>query len=634
MSTDIKNPKGKPAPWAGIVDLLLDRTVVLVGLVYILIMVILIWRQVQLEARLVESTAHSEAQRYSEALTTFRTLYTREVVEMLRHQDIVVTHDYDQEEYEGKAIPLPATLSMLIGNEMAKKELGGQTALYSDYPFPWREEEWKQRDQFAKDAWEALTENPDDSYQRFENRNGRRWLRYATADRMRESCVDCHNSHPESPKIDWKEGDVRGVLEVSLPLDIAIAQTELNLRESIIDTLAIGGLGLVVFVTVIGRLRRVSWELERRVDKRTSQLASAEQRFRTAVEAAAAAIILVDRKGDILLINAEAERLFGYSHDELIGKEIEILVPEALRVHHRSLRDDFFESPYPREMGHGRDLLGVCKDGREIPIEIGLSPITTNEGLFVLSTIVDLTERKQMEDELRTLNTALAESNEELQQFAYVASHDLQTPLRSIAGFAQFLQKDYQGKLDDQADDYIRRMVGGVKHMQTLITDLLSYSRVESQFASSQSVDLKEVYDDAVERLHAAINDTNGVVARDDLPTVAGDRSQLVQLMQNLIGNAVKYCGDHPPHVHVSAEDGGEEWTIAVRDYGIGIGEKYHEQIFEIFRRLHTDREYPGTGIGLAICRRIVHRHGGRIWLESESGRGTTFYFTIPKRAL
>ncbi len=234
--------------------------------------------------------------------------------------------------------------------------------------------------------------------------------------------------------------------------------------------------------------------------------------------------------------------------------------------------------------------------------------------------------------ELADAKNALELSNFELQHFAYIASHDLQTPLRGIAAFAQFLQKDYEGRLDEQADDYIRRMVGGVKQMQKLITDLLTYSRVESQAAPFVAVDLNQVCDDVLALERAAIDNEGGQVTRDRLPSVVGDRSQLSQLLQNLIDNAVKYRGNDPPRVHVSAERDGQEWTFAVRDNGIGIDAKFHEQVFEVFRRLHTEKEYPGTGIGLAICRRIVQRHGGQMWLESAPGKGSTFYFTIPDR--
>ncbi len=237
-----------------------------------------------------------------------------------------------------------------------------------------------------------------------------------------------------------------------------------------------------------------------------------------------------------------------------------------------------------------------------------------------------------LEQRVQDRTAALEASNIELQQFAYIASHDLQTPLRGIAGFSQFLQQEYQGRLDETADGYLVRIIEGTKRMQTLIKDLLSYSRIDSRSRPFEPTNLNEVVEDAVTILDSSIQDSGGTVTRDELPTVAADRSQLVQLLQNLIGNALKYHGDQTPRVHVSAENGGHEWTISVRDNGIGIEDKHHERIFEIFRRLHTQTEYPGTGIGLAVCRRIVQRHNGRIWVESEPGRGSTFRFTVPVR--
>ena len=234
-------------------------------------------------------------------------------------------------------------------------------------------------------------------------------------------------------------------------------------------------------------------------------------------------------------------------------------------------------------------------------------------------------------EELNQAKEALEQSNIELKQFAYIASHDLQAPLRGIAGYAQFLQNDYQGQLDKTADNYINTIVDCVEKMQTLINDLLAYSRVDSRARPFQSIELNELFDEVLSMLEASIADAGANVTRDELPTVTGDRSQLAQLLLNLIGNGVKYHSDEPTHVHVSAEASSIGWTIAVRDNGIGINKKYHESIFEIFRRLHTEREYPGTGIGLAVCRRIVTRHGGKIWVESAGQRGSTFYFTIPE---
>jgi PAS domain S-box-containing protein len=232
--------------------------------------------------------------------------------------------------------------------------------------------------------------------------------------------------------------------------------------------------------------------------------------------------------------------------------------------------------------------------------------------------------------ELSYANEALEQSNIELEQFAYIASHDLQTPLRAIAGFAQYLQRDYEGRFDERADEFIRFIIGGAKQMQTLINDLLAYSRIESRSEPFETTDLGEVFDSVVAVFDSTIKEAGAEVTCDELPKVVGDKSQLVQLLQNLISNGLKYRGVEPPRIHVSGIRNENRWTISVRDNGIGIEAKDHARIFDIFRRLHTDEEYPGTGIGLAVCRRIIQRHGGKIWLESQSGKGTIFYFTIP----
>ncbi|MDC0936937.1 ATP-binding protein [Pirellulales bacterium] len=258
--------------------------------------------------------------------------------------------------------------------------------------------------------------------------------------------------------------------------------------------------------------------------------------------------------------------------------------------------------------------------------------VHASDDAIVGTTLDGVITRRVVErtEELAAANTALAHSNIELQQFAYVASHDLQTPLRGIAGFAQFLHEDYSQQLDDRAKEYTGRIVEGVARMQRLITDLLAYSRVDSGANSCSEVDLNETFDDAAMLLSASIDELGAEVTRDALPTVRGDGAQLSQLLQNLIGNGIKYCSEVTPRVHLSAEPLGSGWQIAVRDNGIGISEKDHPKIFEIFRRLHSQLDYPGTGIGLAVCRRIVLRHGGEIWLESEVGAGSCFYFTVP----
>jgi light-regulated signal transduction histidine kinase (bacteriophytochrome) len=231
--------------------------------------------------------------------------------------------------------------------------------------------------------------------------------------------------------------------------------------------------------------------------------------------------------------------------------------------------------------------------------------------------------------DLAASNEALERSNIELQRFAYVASHDLQTPMRSVASFVGLLQATYTDKLDARANDWIRRTVESIALLQTLIRDLLQYSRLDSEIRPFESVPFHDVVSHVITLLDASLHEAGAEISCGELPIVSGDRSQLVQLMLNLIGNGIKYRSAEPPRIRVSAAPEGHEWIVSVRDNGIGIAPQYHEQIFEIFKRLHDQREYAGTGIGLAVCRRVVHRHGGRIWVESESGKGSVFSFSL-----
>jgi len=355
-----------------------------------------------------------------------------------------------------------------------------------------------------------------------------------------------------------------------------------------------------------------------------------EARFRATVESAPTAILMTDQAGSIVLVNAELERLFGYERDELLRRKIEVLIPERYRAVHPGLRTQFFGAPEARRMGAGRSLHGLRKDGSEFPVEIGLNPVTTDDGIFVLSAIVDISEREQTKALGRAVE-ALERSNVELQRFAYVASHDLQTPMRNVSSFVQLLAAAYAEKLDDQGRDWIRRIDESMKQLQVLVRDLMEYSRVDSHSGRFELIRFREVVDHALSLLAVSMKESGARVVCGELPEITGDRSQLVQLMLNLIGNALKYRGLEPPRIEIAAGRRGDEWDFTVRDNGIGIAPRHHERIFEMFQRLHDQRQYPGTGIGLAVCRRVVHRHGGTIWVDSDAGHGSVFHFTIPE---
>jgi light-regulated signal transduction histidine kinase (bacteriophytochrome) len=244
---------------------------------------------------------------------------------------------------------------------------------------------------------------------------------------------------------------------------------------------------------------------------------------------------------------------------------------------------------------------------------------------------VELDERRQAEYRLARYAEELKRSNAELEQFAYVASHDLQEPLRMVASFTQLLAKRYRDKLDQDAEEFIGFAVDGANRMQTLINDLLAFSRVATRGKPFEPTDCTTVLGQALTNLAAAQEESKAVVTHDPLPTVLADGRQLVQLFQNLVGNAVKFRGPETPRIHISAKKEDSGWIFAVRDNGIGIPKEHQERIFTIFQRLHRRSEYPGTGLGLALCKKIVERHGGHIWVESELGKGSTFYFTIPR---
>ncbi len=352
--------------------------------------------------------------------------------------------------------------------------------------------------------------------------------------------------------------------------------------------------------------------------------------FRQVVEAAPNAMVMADRDGRIVLVNAQAEKLFGYVRDELVGNSVDMLVPERFRSAHPEYRRMYYGNLSSRPMGTGRDLFALRKDGSEVLVEIGLNPVTTAEEVFVLAAIVDITERKRAEQELIRRTEELARSNHDLEQFAYVASHDLQEPLRAVAGPLQLLQRRYHGQLDARADEFIAHAVDGATRMQKLIEDLLAYSRVGRSGAVQELTACSAALDQALRSLSVVLQESDAQINREALPLVVGIPTQLALLFQNLVGNAIKFRrADQPVRIDIAARRAGDEWIVSVKDNGIGIEPQYFERIFMIFQRLHSRVEYPGTGIGLALCKRIVEQHGGRIWVESSPEGGSTFYFTL-----
>src|SRR5579884_420511 len=361
--------------------------------------------------------------------------------------------------------------------------------------------------------------------------------------------------------------------------------------------------------------------------QQTATLQKAEQKFRSLLEAAPDAMFITRADGEIILVNSHTREMFQYDRGELPGRDLRILVPDWT---HLGLRGPVGDS----------ETVAIRKDQSTFPVEIRQSPLQTDEGLLIITVIRDITERKLAEESIRRLNTELerrvadrtrdlTRSNDALRQFAWAASHDLQEPLRMVISYSQLLEMRYKQKLDGDADQYLGQLRTSATRMQNLLSALRDFVRASESGAEALApVDSGRALQLAVEGLRHTLAAARAEVIWEPLPPVMAVEVLLAQVFQNLIGNGIKYRSEENPRIHVSAERCGAECVFSVRDNGIGIAPEYHDRIFGVFKRLHRD-EYPGTGMGLAICKGVVERMGGRIWVESRPGEGSTFRFTV-----
>ena len=422
-------------------------------------------------------------------------------------------------------------------------------------------------------------------------------------------------------------GDIeRGRPEQVLRLTAASGRhEEQGMRVRKDGTRFLAGVTFTALRDAAGNLRGFS-----EVSHDLSESKASEARYRNLLEAAPDSMVVVNRSGVIVLLNVQAEVRFGYRRDELVGQPVKNIVPEGFAERLIADGTRTAAEALEQQIGMGIELYGRRKDGSEFPIEIMLSPLESAEGILVTAAIRDISVRKAAEKHLAQKVDELKRSNEELGQFAYIASHDLQEPLRMVASYTQLLSRRYKGKLDADADEFIAFAVDGASRMQRLIRDLLAYSRVGTEGRGLIETSSGEALDHALVNLRSAIEESGALITRDPLPTVSADPTQLTQLFQNLVGNAIKYQGPGTPEVRVSAVlDAHKKWIFSVKDNGLGIDAKYSARIFGMFQRLHKREEFEGTGIGLAICKKIVERHDGTIWVESEPGHGSTFRFAL-----
>ena len=402
-----------------------------------------------------------------------------------------------------------------------------------------------------------------------------------------------------------------------------------------------GLLALLIFSTIaIQTATRRRLELIQNLVESEDKTKQARDWLQTTIGSIGDGVIATDALGNVTLLNRVSESLTGWTQEDAVGLPLEQIFSIG-----NEETGAVVENPVSKVLREGR-IVGLAnhtrltsRDGRQIPIDDSAAPIRDSAGKIVGVVLVfrDITERRKAE--IRDKESAaalskhaelLARNNADLEQFAYAASHDLQEPLRMITNYSQLLLRGYRGSLDDQAGLCVNYITQGAKRMRELLADLLSYTQLGAEGERpAETIDLSSVYEKVIQNLKAAVEESGAVVTSDRLPFAPGHETHFIQLLQNLIGNSIKYRSAGPPHIHVAAEKQDGHWRLAVTDNGIGIPPAYHQQIFRVFKRLHGT-QIPGTGIGLAICQRVVERNGGRIWVESEPNRGATFYFTLP----
>ena len=376
---------------------------------------------------------------------------------------------------------------------------------------------------------------------------------------------------------------------------------------------------------LIKQLEQARDNLEEQVEERMVEV----KRLANIAESSDDAIIGMDLNYMISSWNHGAIEMYGYSPDEIIGKHGSVLMEpdewgNSSKLTERAKKGESIKSYEP---------IRLRKDGSKFNASVTFSPIKNDKGdiIGISSISKNITRRKKAEEQLKNTIEELEHSNKELQSFAYITSHDLQEPLRTIASYAQLIERRYKGQLDHDADEFIEYMVDGSRRMKQMIQGLLDYSRVGTKGGEFREFEAENALNYALSNLGSAISEVNAEITSDEFPVILADEDQIIRVFQNLIGNALKFQKEGiQPKIHVSAKKKDNEYVFSVSDNGIGLEEQYSDQIFEVFKRLHAIDEYQGAGIGLAIVNRIIDRHGGRIWVESEYGNGSTFYFTIP----
>ena len=413
------------------------------------------------------------------------------------------------------------------------------------------------------------------------------------------------------------------VTEMEADLGQRLTQRQATAQTAATRALALLGVLLVLVATAL-------LALYARIRRDARERSDSEERLRAVVETAGEGILTIDSAGRVGSFNPAAERLFGYRADEVLGRNVNILMPEPHRGAHDGYLQRYLASGVPHVIGTGAQVTGLRRDGTPVPLHLAVTEMRLGTQRLFTGILHDLTDQRAAQQRQDELIQDLRNVNEELRSFAYVVSHDLKAPLRGIGSLADWLVSDYTDKLDDQGREYLTLMKGRVTRMDALIDGILEYSRVGRVQQPPVEVDLNALVADVLQMLAPPPQMVVRVEAA--LPTVVGERVRLQQVFQNLISNAIRHRDKPEGHVQVSCRDAGDDWQFSIADDGPGIEPRHHERIFQLFQVLTPRDRKESTGVGLALVKKIVETHGGRVWVESRPGQGSTFHFTLPKQ--
>jgi PAS domain S-box-containing protein len=648
---------------AALVQALFERVVLILALLFALGVALVVWNLHRLSQNLVRVSATQSAALQTEMIRELRSLYTSNVVERVRARGIEVTHEYAGKE---AAIPLPATLTIELGRRIGAGQSGVQVRLYSDYPFPWRKDSGP-RDGFEMEALRQLRENPSKPFQQFSDYENRPALRYAVADVMRVSCVDCHNSHPASPKKDWRVGDVRGVLEIITPLDPVMAQTHAGLRNTFLMTaglalLALGGLALV-----FGRVRQTATRLEEQVAERTvtlkerqrelleanqslqreiedraraeAALQHSESLYHSLVENLPVKLLRKDRLGHFTFANQRFCAELGISLNELRGKTDYDFFPREMAAKYQ--QDD-------QRVIEARETFDTVEeheapDGQKSYVQVLKTALYDGKGeaIGLQAIFWDVTERKRAEEALRQAKEGAEEASRAKSHFLANMSHELRTPLNSIIGFSNILLKNKAANLRAEDLSFLQRIQVNGRHLLDLINQVLDLAKVEARRMELEitSVSLGDLVREVTSQLEGQVRGTEVRLASElpgSMAPLQCDKMKLRQVLINLVGNALKFTEKGCVTVRVVADaETSVPSHLEVEDTGIGIPANRLQAVFESFQQADagTTRKYGGTGLGLTIARSLCQLMGYRLDVDSQEGKGSTFRIVFSTQA-